>query len=87
MKILTDFHTCISSPLMVEKGIRSGICHAIHIYAEANNKYVKNYDKNKNSSYLMYLDVNNLYGWAMSPKLPVAGFKWKKMHLTLIQSL
>ena len=48
MKILTDFHMCISAPLMVEKGIRSRICHAIHIYAEANNIYVKNYDKHKN---------------------------------------
>ena len=78
---------CISAPLMVEKGIGSRICHAMHIYAEANNIYVKNYDKNKNSSYLMHLVANNLYGWAMSPKLPVAGFKWKKMHLTLIKSL
>ena len=45
--------------LMVEKGIRRGICHAIHRYAEANNKYMKNYEKNKKSSYLMYVDANN----------------------------
>ena len=63
--------------LMVEKGIRGGICHAIHRYAEANNKYMKNYDKNKDSSFLKYLDVNNLYGWAMSQELPVNGFKWR----------
>ena len=63
--------------LMVEKGIRRGICHAIHRYAEANNKYMKNYDKNKESSYIHYLDANNLYGWEMSQKLPVDGFKWK----------
>ena len=62
--------------LMVEKGIRGGICHAIHRYAKANNKYMKNYDKNIESSYLMYLDANNLYGWAMSQKLAVDGFKW-----------
>ena len=64
--------------LMVEKGIRGLICHAIHRYAKANNKYLKNYDKNTESSYLMYLDVNNLYGWEMSQKLPVNGFKWVK---------
>ena len=64
--------------LMVEKGTRGGICHAIYRYAKANNKYMKNYDKNIESSYLMYLDAKNLYGWAMSPKLPVDGFKWIK---------
>ena len=61
--------------LMVEKGIRVGICHAIYEYF-ANNKYMKGYDKNKESSQLNYWDVNKLYGWAMSLKLPLAGFKW-----------
>ena len=64
--------------LLVEKGIRGGICHAIHRYAKANDKYMKSYDKNKESSYIQYLDANNLYGWAMSQKLPVDGLKWKK---------
>ena len=59
--------------LMVEEGIRGGICQAIH--GKVNNKYMKNYDKNITSSYLAYLDANSLYGWAMSQKLPVNGFK------------
>ena len=69
---LTDYDML----LMVEKGIRGGICHSIHQYAKANNKYMKNYDNNEESSYIQYLDANNLYGWAMSKKLPVNGFKW-----------
>ena len=61
---------------MVEKGIRGRICHAIHRYPKANNKYIKNYEKNEEYSFLEYLDANNLYGWAMSQKLPVNGFKF-----------
>ena len=61
---------------MVEEGIRGGICHAIHRYAKANNKYMENYDNNKESSCIRYLDANNLYGWAISQKLPENGFKW-----------
>ena len=61
---------------MVEKGIRGGICHSIQRYAKANNKYMKNYNNNEESSYIQYLDANNLYGWAMSKNLPVNGFKW-----------
>ena len=61
--------------LIVEKGIRDGICHAIHRYAAANNKYMKNYDKNKESSYVMYSDANNLDEWAMSQQLPVNSFE------------
>ena len=65
--------------LMAEKGIRGEICHAIHRYASANNKYMKNYDKKIISSCLMYLDANKLYGWSVSQNLPVNGFKWIKM--------
>ena len=62
--------------LMVEKGIRGGICHSIIRYGKADNKYMKNYDKNKGSSYLKYWNVNSLYGWAMLQKLPVNNFEW-----------
>ena len=60
---------------MVEKGIGGGICNAIHQYTKANNKYMKNYDENKESLYLEYWDVNTLYGWAMSQKPPVNKFE------------
>ena len=61
---------------MVEEGIRGGICHAIQCYAHANNKYMKDYDRKKKSSYIQYLNANNLYGKAMTAKLPVRGFRW-----------
>ena len=61
---------------MIEDGIRGGICHAIKRYAKANNYYMKDYDENKDSSYIQYLDTNNLYGMAICEKLPVEGFKW-----------
>ena len=62
LELLTD----VDMLLMVEKGIRGGICHAIYRCAKANNKYVKNYNKDKEESFFQYLDANNLYGWAMS---------------------
>ena len=62
--------------LTVEKGIRGGICQPTHKHAKANNKYMKNYDKNTESSFLEFLDASNLYGWAMSQISPVNGFKW-----------
>ena len=61
--------------LMVEKGIRGGICHAIHRYENPNNKYMKDYDKNKESSYLKYWNVNSLYRWTLLQKLPVNKFE------------
>ena len=72
LELLTDYDML----LMIEEGIRGGICHSIHRYAKANNKYMKNYNNNEELSYTQYLDANNLYGWEMSQKLPVNGFKW-----------
>ena len=72
LELLTDYDML----LMVEERIRGGICHSIHRYAKANNKYMKNYNNKEEPSYIQYLDANNLYGWAMSKKLPVNGFKW-----------
>ena len=60
-EVKLELLTKIVMLLMAEKGIRGGICHAIHRYAKANNKYMKNYDKKIISSY-MYLDANNLHG-------------------------
>ena len=70
LELLTDYDML----LMVEEGIRAGICHSIHRHAKASNKYMKNYDESKESSYIQYLGANNLYGWAMSQKLPVNDF-------------
>ena len=64
--------------LMVEKGIRGGICHAIHRYTTSNNKYMKKYDKDNESSYIMYLNTSYLYGWAMSQQLHIDGFESAK---------
>ena len=61
--------------LIIEKGIRAGICHAVYRYATANNKYMKNYDRNIELSYIMYLHANNLHEWTMSQKLPADDFK------------
>ena len=72
LELLTDYDML----LMVEEGIRGGICHLIHRYAKGNNKYMKNYNNNEESSYMQYLDANNLCDWAMSKKLPVNGFRW-----------
>ena len=72
LELLTDYDML----LMIEEGIRGGICHAVHRYAKANNRYIKDYDESKESSYIQYLDANNLYGAARSEKLPINGFKW-----------
>ena len=74
LELLTDYDMI----LMTEKGIRGGICQASHRHVKANNPYMKNYDKDIISSCIEYLDASNLYGWAMSQKLPVNHLKWVK---------
>ena len=66
---------------MVERGIRGGVCHSIYRYAKAKNKYMKDYDKNKELLYLHCWNVNNLYGSAMSQRLFVNNFNWLKIFL------
>ena len=63
---------------MIEEGIRGGTTEESHGYAETNNKYMKNYDKNKKCFFLMHLDANNLHECPMTEKLPVGNFKWVK---------
>ena len=77
-KAKLDLLTDIEMLLMVEKGIIGGICHSIYRYAKANNKSMKDYDKNKESSYIQYWDKNNLYGWEMSQELTANNFEWIK---------
>ena len=71
LELLSDYDML----MMIERGIRGGITHISKRYAEANNKYMKNYNPEKKSSFIQYLDANNLYGWAMSQNLPTHGFK------------
>ena len=64
--------------LVTEKGWRGGIFYIAKIWRDSNNKYMKNYDPKKPSKFITYLDMNNLYGWAMSSYLPYGRFKWLK---------
>ena len=75
-KVELDLITNIDMQLLIEKGFRGGISYIAHRYAKANNKYLPNYNPELDDSYLMYLDANNLYGWAMSERLPTGNFKW-----------
>ena len=76
--------------LMIEKGIRGGICHSIYRNAKSNNKYMKDYDEKKESPFLVYTDYNNLCGKAMSMNLPYGEFKWEedlnKIHKDFIKN-
>ena len=68
----------IDRHLFIEKGLRVGISYIAKIYAKANNKYMNDFDPKKPSTFITYLDINNLYGWAMSEYLPYGEFKWLK---------
>ena len=68
----------IDQYLFIEKGIRGGISYIVKRYSKANNKYMSDYDSNKQSTFITYLDKNNLYGWAMSEYLPYGEFEWLK---------
>ena len=72
LELITDVYIL----LMIEKGIRGGICHSVYRHAKANNKYMKIYNENYESSYITYMDANDLYGYAISKKLPADGFEW-----------
>ena len=72
LQLITD----VDILLMIEKGIRGGICHKIFGYAKINNRYMKEDDENEEPLFLEYLDANNLYGWAMIQPLSVDGFVW-----------
>ena len=73
--------------MMFEQGIRGGISHISKRYAEANNKYMKDFDESKPSTFIQYLDANNLYGWAMTQKLPTHLFKWIDVDKTSVLKL
>ena len=68
----------IDKYLFIENGSRGGVSYIAERYAKANNKYMNDYDSNKPSTFITYLDKNNLYGWTMSEYLPYEQFEWLK---------
>ena len=83
LQLLTDYDML----MMFEKGIRGGMTHISKRYAEANNEYMKDFDKTKPSTFILYLDANALYSWAMSQKLPTHGFKWIDVDVPKVEKL
>ena len=72
LELMTD----IDMFQFIEKGMHGGVSYIANQYGNANNKYMKEYDEKAPSKYIMYLDTNNLYSWAMSQYLPTGNFKW-----------
>ena len=68
----------INKYLFIEEGLRGRTSYIAKRYAKVNNKYINDYDPKKPSTFISYLDMNNLYGWAMSEYLPYGRFKWLK---------
>ena len=85
-KVKLDLLTDIDMLLTIKERINEGTCHSIYHYVNANSKYIKDYDKNKESSYLQYWEANNLCSWKIPQKLPVNNFEWIKVlrHLMKI---
>ena len=72
LELMTD----IDMFQFIEKSMHGGVSYIANRYGKANNKYMKEYDEKAPSKYIMYLDANNLYGWAISQYLPTGNFKW-----------
>lgn len=75
-KVELELMTDIDMFQFIERGLRGGVSSIMHRHGKANNKYLSNYDPEEESKYLMYLDTNNLYGWAMRQYMPTGGFRW-----------
>ena len=80
-KVQLELLTDINMHLFVEKGLRGGVCTVSERFAKANNPQCSEYDSTKPNSWLMYVDSNNLYGWATMQLLPVGGFQWVNAEL------